>query len=79
MKIATTHSMRILSATVQGDGDGMSIDEGACGYGVQNVDDRFPQKYIVAPVQSNNIDMYSGTCGECWEVRCKEAHDEWVS
>ena len=44
-------------------------DVGSCGFGYISRSS-FPYTYIAAPVRSSSLDLWSGQCGTCVEIKC---------
>lgn len=46
-----------------------SQDIGSCGYGYTNRGS-FPFAFVAGPVTSSKLDLYTGKCGSCVEIKC---------
>ena len=49
--------------------DSLLQDIGSCGYGY-TPRSSFPYGYVTGPVTSGKLDLYTGKCGSCVEIKC---------
>ena len=49
---------------------------GSCGYGVLS-ENQFPFAYFASVISNDNLDLYSGKCGVCYELDCTGSPSQW--